>query len=387
MKKYINESFAILKKYCEDRAFQGWDPYDGLNSGIFQKLPLRYFAVFRLIWIQFFKRCPINLRKFFLIPQDHNPKGLALFISAYVNLYVKEKNQEHKQKIEQFADLLISLRSEQYNNFCWGYNFDWQSRAFFVPKYTPNVIVSTFAGNAFLDVYEISGDSKMLNIGVSICDFILQDLQRTYDGDYFCFSYTPLDKSRIYNASLLASRFLARVYSFTGNQQLKEEAKKSIEFCVKRQNDDGSWFYGMDNNQKWIDGFHTAYNLEALYDYSKYTKDNTYQLNYEKGFKYYVDNFFIEEGIPKFYNNNLWPIDVHLTAAAVSFLAKTGLFEQYSDFVCRVLNWTIVNMQDKSGYFYYQKKQFYTIKIPYMRWSLAWMFYALSLYLRRVDNK
>jgi hypothetical protein len=40
--------------------------------------------------------------------------------------------------------------------------------------------------------------------------------------------------------------------------------------------------------------------------------------------------------------------------------------------------WAIDNMQDKEGYFYYQKKRWYKNKIDYMRWSQAWMFYALT---------
>ena len=33
------ESFKKLKTYCEVEKFKGWDPYDGLNSRIFQALP------------------------------------------------------------------------------------------------------------------------------------------------------------------------------------------------------------------------------------------------------------------------------------------------------------------------------------------------------------
>ena len=32
-------SFKKLKLYCEAEGFKGWDPYDGLNSKVFQALP------------------------------------------------------------------------------------------------------------------------------------------------------------------------------------------------------------------------------------------------------------------------------------------------------------------------------------------------------------
>jgi hypothetical protein len=38
-------------------------------------------------------------------------------------------------------------------------------------------------------------------------------------------------------------------------------------------------------------------------------------------------------------------------------------------------------MQDKKGYFYYQLKKGWSSKIPYMRWSNAFMFNAMSHYL------
>ena len=60
----IINSFLALKNYCEREQFKGWDPYDGLNSKVFQALPLlKKSALCRLVVIQGFKRCPFNLRK------------------------------------------------------------------------------------------------------------------------------------------------------------------------------------------------------------------------------------------------------------------------------------------------------------------------------------
>ena len=67
-----NKAFISLKEYCEAENFKGWDPYDGLNSKIFQATPLKHWDVARLVWIQSFKRSPINFRKLLLVP-----KGVA----------------------------------------------------------------------------------------------------------------------------------------------------------------------------------------------------------------------------------------------------------------------------------------------------------------------
>ncbi|MBD3338998.1 MAG: delta-aminolevulinic acid dehydratase, partial [Candidatus Lokiarchaeota archaeon] len=77
--KYVKEKHF---KYIESVRYQGWDVFDGLNSRLFQKLPFNNNRVFRLLWIQFFKRSPINFRKITGVPKEYNPKGLALFISG-----------------------------------------------------------------------------------------------------------------------------------------------------------------------------------------------------------------------------------------------------------------------------------------------------------------
>ena len=50
-------NFIKLRNYCQKEQFKGWDPYDGLNSKLFQTLPLlKNSAICRLIIIQGFKR-------------------------------------------------------------------------------------------------------------------------------------------------------------------------------------------------------------------------------------------------------------------------------------------------------------------------------------------
>lgn len=382
--KYINNSFIKLRRYCEKEVFRGWDPYDGLNSKIFNKTPFKYCSLARLLWIQLFKRSAINLRNFFIVPKGYNPKGLALFLSGYVNLYSLQPSNANRKALDFLVGELLNSRSKGYSGSCWGYNFDWQSRSFFIPQYTPNVIVSTFSGNALIDAYKALGSDELLELAKSTCDFILNDLNRTFDErGNFCFSYTPIDKSAIFNASLLAAKFLSRVYGYTKEDRLINAARKAVAFCVDRQNNDGSWFYGMSNNQKWIDSFHTGYNLESLYEYQKYTGDGQYESNLQRGIQFYLDKFFTKDGIAKYYHDNIYPIDIHSASQLLVLAAKCSLFRQNMELVENVLKWTIENMQDnKSGYFYYQKKRFTTTKIPYMRWSQGWMFYALSSLLK-----
>jgi len=392
----IKKSFEKLKTYCEAENFKGWDPYDGLNSKLFQATPLKRSALARLVLIQSFKRSPINLRKLFRVSKQYNAKGIALFLTGYCNLYHISKKGNHDlgtpeeliEEINYLAELLISLQSKGYSGACWGYNFDWQARRLFLfPKETPTVVATSFAVTALYKVYEVTKNKKYLNIANSAGEFVLKDLHRTKKDKGFLFSYCPLKgNDTVYNASLLGSKTLALCYHYTGNEKYKEAAGESVKACVDAQDDDGSWIYGELPVQNWIDSFHTGYNLEALAYYQKYTGDDTFQKELDKGLEFYINNFFLNDGTPKYYHNKTYPIDIHCPGQLPVTLSVLGEMENHKELVDKVILWSSKNMQDPKGYFYYQIKKGISSKIPYMRWSQAFMFYALSFYFLE-ENK
>jgi hypothetical protein len=113
----------------------------------------------------------------------------------------------------------------------------------------------------------------------------------------------------------------------------------------------------------------------------RYSGDTSFTNSIQKGLKYYLNTFFTHEGASKYYNNSIYPIDIHAPAQLVITVCKLGKLNDTLELVDNVLNWTISNMQSDKGFFYYQVWKHYKIKIPYMRWSQAWMFYAMSTYL------
>ncbi len=414
MKVNIKYSTSLLKVelFCASEEYLGWDPFDGLNSHLLQLIPfLNSSTLVRLAWIQAFKRNPVNIRRLFLVPKGHNPKGIALFLSGYCSLLKYQRNTgsndfgtetELLDKITNLCDLLISLRSHHLPHTSnripfssclkphasclsssWGYNFDWQARRLFLfPKYTPTVVATSFCASSLFDAYEATGEERYLKTALSSAGFILNDLHRTQRKDGFLFSYSPLKgNDTVYNASLLGTRLLSQCWKHTGDNHQSEAARSSAKACCEAQNSDGSWYYGELPVQKWIDSFHTGYNLEALYTYQKMTGDNSFAGNIEKGFDFYLNNFFLPDGTPKYYHSNTYPIDIHCPAQLIITLCRTGRLEQHRELADKVLEWTIKHMQDRSGYFYYQKSKYYTNKISYMRWSNAFMFNAMSEYL------
>lgn len=388
MENSIDKSFLKLRSYCESENFKGWDPYDGLNSKVFKLLRMDKVRFFRLAWIQVFKRNPINLRKIAFIEKDYNPKGLGLFLTAYCNLYKIESKEEYLDIIKFLADKLIETKSIGYSGSCWGYNFDWQSRLEFMPDKTPTVVATSFVAYALMDAYDITKDKQYLNEAISSCDFVINDLNRTENKHGFIFSYSPLDKMQVYNASLLGSRLLARVYSYTKNKNLITIAKKSVNACCAVQREDGAWRFGADKIQTWVDSFHTGYKLESISEYQKYSGDKSYKNNIERGLKYYISKFFLKDGTPKYYDSSVNPIDIHCPAEFSTAIYRLDKFNENRGLIENTLQWTINNMQDKKGFFYYQINRGIPSKIPYMRWGQAWMMYGVSFYLLAIkENK
>lgn len=389
------DSFCGLKAYCEQEHFKGWDPYDGLNSRVFQALPfLKNSALCRLVVIQGFKRSPINLRKLAFVPKEYNAKGIGLFLSGYCNLYkIVQKHPELsdklgseieiKDRINELADLLIQLQSKGYSGACWGYNFDWQARRLFLfPKYTPTVVATNFCATALMEAYEITKNQRYLDVALSAADFIIKDLHRTPYQDGCILSYSPLPgNDTVFNASLLGARLLSYCYHYTKKEEYSLLAEQSVRACCAGQRSDGAWVYGMLPVQGWVDSFHTGYNLDALIAYQELTGDKSYQSYIDKGFNYYIEHFFCSDGTPKYYDNRTYPIDIHCPGQLLITLSRLHKMEAYGSLADKVLDWTIRSMQDKKGYFYYQLKPGISSKISYMRWSNAFMFNAISAYL------
>jgi hypothetical protein len=390
MDSFAYTRYFDLKAYCESENFKGWDPYDGLNSKLFQVLPLKHWDVARLAWIQGFKRSPINFRRLLLVPKEFNAKGIALFLSGYCNLYQLAKKgntifgpeEDLKAHIVALADKLLEMKNTNYSGACWGYNFDWQARRLFLfPKNTPTVVATAFCVDGLLKAYEVTKNEKYLKTAISAADFVTNDLNRTPYKSGFLFSYSSLNgNNTVFNASLLGAKILIQVYRHTKKEVLKTTATSTIKACCEAQDQDGAWVYGMLPVQQWIDSFHTGYNLEAIQCYQDITGDQQFKGYIEKGLHYYLSNFFLSDGTPKYYHDKTYPIDIHCPGQLFVTLAKTDQFKENKELAEKVLKWTLENMQDRKGFFYYQLKKGLNSKISYMRWSNAFMFNALSNY-------
>ena len=152
-------------------------------------------------------------------------------------------------------------------------------------------------------------------------------------------------------------------------------------------NPDYSWFYGELPHHRFVDNFHTGFNLVALKTWMDATGETLWMNELKKAYHYYLDIFWLADGSPKYYNTSLYPIDVHCSAQGIVTCIRLREYNAGSlEMADRIAAWAINHMQDPAGYFYYQKTRWYTNRIPYIRWSQAWMLYALS-HLMKIDRR
>src|SRR5689334_18458625 len=133
------------------RDFAGHDPFDALNSSLFQATPLVQSRNARFIWTQLVKRSPVDVRPVVRVPAERNAKGVALFALALLANHRRLKTEESRREARDMLAVLWSMKIDNYSGAAWGYNFDWQSRNFFAPRELPTVVATAFAARALVE--------------------------------------------------------------------------------------------------------------------------------------------------------------------------------------------------------------------------------------------
>jgi hypothetical protein len=369
-----------LFQWVEAQSFAGWDPHDALNSPALKALSLGDRRL-GMLWVQLVKRAPFNVRPLFGVRAGHNPKGMGLFLRAYLRRYELGNTAKHLEQARYFADWLRANATGGYSGPCWGYNFDWPNRSFYARAGVPTVVNTAFNGFALLDW--MRHEPGVLNVVRGACEFVLRDLQRIgQTADELCFSYTPLDSAVVHNASVLGGRLLAEVYAHTQEPELRAAALASARFTARRQRADGAWAYGEAAKYRWVDNFHTGYVLIALRRIGICAGTDEFEPAVRKGYQYWRQNMIAAPGIPRYFDTSTYPVDAHACAQMLlTCCTFQDLDSESLDLADACARWTIANMQGQDGSVFYQWTPNRVVRTPFMRWIQAWMLHGMTEYL------
>src|SRR5215216_3377056 len=103
-------AYDDLFSWCREHDFAGHDPFDALNSHLFQATPFAQSRNARFIWTQLLKRSPSDLRTLARVLPERNAKGIALFALAQIANYRRLKTEESAQQARSFISGLLSMK-------------------------------------------------------------------------------------------------------------------------------------------------------------------------------------------------------------------------------------------------------------------------------------
>lgn len=384
-KQLFESSLNKVQQWVERHHYKGFEPSDGLSSYwrplTFNNLLLQR-VLAQLIW-----KFPVNIRAVMGVPPLESTKGRGWMVRGYMERFLLTKDPSYKDKAILCLEWLMENKSPGQPYFCWGNSFEFATRGGYNPRYTPTIVWTSHIGQAFLDAYKVLKEKRFLDVAENICSWILNLPRETTDAG-LCLSYTPLGQSSIHNSNMLGAAMLARTATFVDKPEMRKVAAEAMKYSCTRQLSDGAWYYGEEQTYHWIDNFHTGYNLDCLKLYQECTKDLTWEKNLEKGLKYFKKTFFEPSGRPRYYHNSTYPIDIQCASQAIETLVNfAGSDPEALDMAQKVAVWTIKNMQDRDGHFYYRiLPPGIKNKAPMLHWGQATMFRALAMLIKALDQ-
>lgn len=343
----------VLARMTHDD-FAGSDPFDGLESAIFRKSGLGRFRLGRLVWLQAIKRGPDVLRKAANIPPMVNPKTLALLGGAADGVVL--------------CDVRKRLLDLQNPDGGWGYPFEWQARAFHAKRHQSNAIVTSFVVDGLRQSGVAENDAKL----VTAARFMENKLWR---GGYF--AYFDHSDVEIHNASLWAAFALHRVVG------TNEKSMQAIKRVISAQKADGSWAYGMRSHHRFVDGFHTGYILDLL-DRFRASGMNGLGDAIARGWQFYRAECFDRDGLPRSFAGRDGYLDAHAVAQGMASLIRFGDVQG----AIRVADWAAETLFDPARDLFFAGigKDGRPDRRHYMRWTQAWMVWALSIVIKNTHR-
>jgi hypothetical protein len=370
---YFGDVYRRVVARLESADFSGADPFDGLNSRVFAKLPFASLPIARLAWLQLFKKSPYDFRALAKVPPSTNPVTLALAARTYA---VTGESEKMRCAIEQ----LVRLRSEhlRWGHGAWGYPFPWQAKAFYVPRDVPNVIATAYAVRAVSDC-STSGETQ--RIVTDAASFVGTELVCQGANAARYIGYVPQSTTMVHNANLWGAYVLALAVS-RGDRSWRSLADAAIDYTVRAQTSDGSWAYGEAKHHRWTDGFHTGYVLEALQLCRNLLQRHDLAEPIARGTEFYLKSFLHDDGVVPYYADGRGPLDVNNFAQMVVTLKCVLPTPDWVALADRTLAAAIRELWcPELDAFAYQRRGRHINRIIYARWTQIWMMHALSLRL------
>jgi hypothetical protein len=309
---------------------------------------------------------------------------------GFAFLYQATGESRHLEKAIHFLTVLKKTRCPQFNEYCWGYPFDWVTRNGTISQDTPLITTTPYVYEAFLQVFEIDSREEWRRILESIVRHALNDIKdfRTSQSASSC-SYTPFDHGGVINAAAYRAFLLTSASRVFSNDDYWSVAERNLNFVLKAQNLDGSWFYARDGVRDFVDHYHTCFVMKALAKiHILIGHEGAYQA-LERGIGYYLNNLFATDGLPKPFSRaprlTVYKRELYDYAECINLcLLLRNRFPEMETTLGTVVEGVLKDWIKADGSFRSRRLHLGWDDVPMHRWGQAQMFRSLAFYLREL---
>jgi hypothetical protein len=314
----------------------------------------------------------------FPIADAHYAMGFAYLARAH-------NDQKMHARAVHFLEQLEKSRCPGYQNWCWGYPFDWETRNGNLRQGTPMITSSPYVYEAFRDVYAIDNDNRWFDAMKSIAQHAVEDIKDfpVSESASTC-SYTPFDKGGVINAAAYRAFLLTSASIDIGEEQYWKIAERNLNFVLDSQNPDGSWFYSIDGVRDFVDHFHTCFVLKALAKIDMLRPTEKCARSIEKGIEYYLSNLQDEKGLPKPFSKaprmTVYRRELYDYAECVNLcILLRGRIPALDKLLSRVVEDVLSRWVKSDGSMRSRELWLSWDNVPMHRWAQSQMFRSLSL--------
>ncbi len=318
------------------------------------------------------------------------PIADAHYAMAFLYLGEALGQEQYYRRAQHFLDILEQTRCPGYENYCWGYPFNWKTLRGTIRQGTPLITTVPYVYEAFKQAYQRDGNDRFRQIMRSIAEHAVKDYQDvdTSASTSTC-SYTPdpRDSVRVINANAYRAFLLTSAAVDFSEDRYRKIAERNLNFVIESQNSDGSWYYATDGQRHFIDHFHTCFVLKALSKIGGLTGDSQCAAAIERGVEYYVTHLFDERGLPKpfsqpprliVYRRELYDYAECMNLATL----LRGRFPKLDSILLTVVDDVLSRWQKPDGSFRSRRLLIGWDNTPMHRWAQSQMFRSLCFLFR-----
>lgn len=291
---------------------------------------------------------------------------------------------------QRFLDALEQTRCLGYDDYCWGYPFDWETCFGTFRAGVPLITTIPYCYEAFVAGHKATSDERYLAIAESTARFCFEGFPATVVADGSAASaYTPHDRRRVVNASAYRALVLADAAVRFARRDWEQAAAENIGFVLGSQQRDGAWLYAMDGRDTFIDNFHTCFVLKNLFKVWRLTGGDRLRDAITRGYAYYRTHLLDAEDQPEPFAQTqrltLFRRELYDYAEGINLALLLREVESEAPHILDSLvsgllrDWVLPD-----GHFVTRQLRVGRNTVPYHRWAQSQTFRSLALYCTEI---